>query len=91
MINTDALLAFIEAPIADILLLVEDLKISGVKMATDIIFGRIGMQFYTLAEARELLRKYYSFIHVCDEKTAAAINTPGVNFILAIKGAWIKS
>jgi hypothetical protein len=67
VINTDALLAFIEAPIADILLLVEDLKISGVKMATDILFGRLGMQFYTLAEARELLRKHYSFIHVCDE------------------------
>jgi hypothetical protein len=73
------------APAADILLMVESLSLSGVKMATDILFGRIGLQFYTLSEARELLGQYYPFIHVCDEKTAAAINLPTASIILAMK------
>jgi hypothetical protein len=73
------------APAADILLMVESLSLSGIKMATDILFGRIGLQFYALSEARELLGQYFPFIHVCDEQTAAAINLPTASIILAMK------
>jgi hypothetical protein len=73
------------APVADVLLLVEDLSLSGTQLASDIIFGKIGLQFYTFSEARNLLARYYSFIHMCDSKTIETINAPNTNFILAVK------
>jgi hypothetical protein len=73
------------APVADILLMVEDLSLSGIPIASDIIFEKIGLQFYSFSEAEKLLGEYFEFIHRCDKKTVEAIKAPNTNFILAAK------
>ena len=73
------------APIADILVMVEDLNLTGKKEAYDIIYEKIGSQFFTYQEARKYLEKHFPFIHTCDTKTIEAINLPVTDFILAMK------
>jgi hypothetical protein len=73
------------APIADIFLMVEDLNLEDKKEAYDVIYERIGSQFFTLQETRKYLAKNFSFIHTCDQETIDAINLPVTDFTLAIK------
>lgn len=73
------------SPIADILIMVEDLNLTGRKEAYDIIMEKIGSQFFVYAEAKKYLEKHFSFIHTCDSKTIEAVNLPVTDFTLAIK------
>jgi len=73
------------APVADIMLMVEDLNLTGKKEAYDVIYEKIGLQFFTFHEARKYLEKHFSFIHTCDRETIDAINLPVTDFTLAIK------
>ena len=73
------------APVADILVMVEDLSLSGKKEAYDVIYEKIGLQFFTYAEAKKYLDKHFSFIHTCDIKTIKALSLPVTDFTLAIK------
>jgi hypothetical protein len=72
-------------PIADILIMVEDLNLTGKKEAYDIIMEKIGSQFFIYEEAKKHLAKHFSFIHTCDSKTIETINLPVTDFTLAIK------
>jgi len=72
-------------PIADILIMVEDLNLTGKKEAYDIIYEKIGTQFFTYRETKEHLKRHFSFIYTCDRKTIEAINLPVTDFTLAIK------
>ena len=72
-------------PIADILIMVEDLNLTGKKEAYDIIMEKIGSQFFIYEEARKHLEKHFSFIHTCDSKIIETINLPVTDFTLAIK------
>ena len=72
-------------PIADILIMVEDLNLIGKKEAYDIIYEKIGSQFFLFNEAKERLEKHFSFIHTCDRKTIETINAPVTDFTLAMK------
>lgn len=72
-------------PIAYILIMIEDLNLTGKKEAYDIIYGKIGAQFFTYREAKEHLEKHFSFIYTCDRKTIEALNFPVTDFTLAIK------
>jgi len=72
-------------PIADILIMVEDLNLTGKKEAYDIIYEKIGSQFFIFREVKERLKKYFSFIHTCDRKTIETINAPVTDFTLAMK------
>jgi len=71
--------------IADILIMVEDLNLTGKKEAYDVIMEQIGSQFFVYAEAKKYLEKHFSFIHICDSKTIEAINLPVTDFTLAVK------
>lgn len=73
------------SPIADILIMVDDLNLTGKKEAYDIIMEKIGSQFFVYVEAKKYLEKNFSFIHTCDSKTIEAINLPVTDFTLAIK------
>ena len=73
------------APVADIYLMVEDLNLTGRKEAYDVIYEKIGLQFFTFQEAKKYLEKHFSFIHTCDQETIDAINLPVTDFTLAIK------
>ena len=73
------------APVADILVMVEDLNLTGKKEAYDVIYEKIGLQFFTYAEAKKYLDKHFSFIHTCDTKTIEALNLPVTDFTLAMK------
>jgi hypothetical protein len=73
------------APVADIMLMVEDLNLTGKKEAYDVIYEKIGLQFFTFQEARKYLEKHFSFIHTCDRETIDAINLPVTDFTLLIK------
>ena len=73
------------APIADILIMVEDLNLAGKKEAYDVIMEKIGSQFFTYREAKEHLEKHFSFIHTCDQKAIEAVNLPVTDFTLAMK------
>ena len=73
------------APVADILVMVEDLSLSGKKEAYDVIYEKIGLQFFTYAEAKKYLDKHFSFIHTCDNKSIEALNLPVTDFTLAMK------
>jgi hypothetical protein len=73
------------APVADILLMVEDLNLTGKKEAYDVIYEKIGLQFFTFQETRKYLEKHFSFIHTCDRETIDAINLPVTDFTLLIK------
>jgi len=72
-------------PVADILIMVEDLNLSGKKEAYDIIMEKIGSQFFTFKKAKEHLEKHFSFIHTCDRKTVESVALPVTDFTLAIK------
>jgi hypothetical protein len=73
------------APVADILVMVEDLNLTGKKEAYDVIYEKIGLQFFTYAEVKKYLDKHFSFIHTCDNKTIEALNLPVTDFTLAMK------
>jgi hypothetical protein len=73
------------APVADILVMVEDLNLNGKKEAYDVIYEKIGLQFFTYAEAKRYLDKHFSFIHTCDTKTIEALKLPVTDFTLAMK------
>ncbi|MCK5423526.1 MAG: hypothetical protein KAJ08_15245 [Deltaproteobacteria bacterium] len=72
-------------PVADVLIMVEYLSLTGRKEAYDIINEKIGTQFFTYSEAIERLEKYFSFIHRCDRETVKAVNAPVTIFTLAVK------
>lgn len=73
------------SPLADVLIMVEDLNLTGKKEAYDVIMEKIGSQFFIYSEAKKYLEKHFSFIHTCDSKTIEAINLPVTDFTLAIK------
>jgi hypothetical protein len=73
------------AAIADVLLLVDDLSLTGKKAAFDHIYARIGAQFLVLEEARQHLSHYFSHIHTCDAEVVQAIHSPVSTFTLALK------
>jgi hypothetical protein len=73
------------APIADILVMVEDLNLTGKKEAYDVIYEKIGLQFFTHADVKKCLDKHFSFTHTCDTKTIEALNLPVTDFTLAMK------
>lgn len=72
-------------PIADILIMVEDLNLTGKKEAYDIIYEKIGSQFFIYSKVKEYLEKHFSFIYTCDRKAIESINAPVTDFTLAIK------
>ncbi|MCX5902143.1 MAG: hypothetical protein NTV89_01450, partial [Proteobacteria bacterium] len=72
------------APVADILLLSEDFNLTDKKEAYDIIFEKIGLQFFTYQETRKYLEKHFSFIHPFED--TGAINLDDTYFfILSMK------
>jgi hypothetical protein len=73
------------APIADILILQDDLSLTGKNLSYDILYGKMGTQFLTYEQTREHLEKYFSFIHTCDREITKAINSSVTTFTLAIK------
>ncbi len=73
------------APLADILILQDDLSLTGKKMAFDILYGKIGTRFLTFSESRQLLQKHFSLIHTCDREITEAINSSVTTFTLAIR------
>jgi hypothetical protein len=73
------------AEIADILILVDDLSITGKMASFDKIYSRIGAQFLVFDEARKRLEKHFSFVHVCDREIIEMVNSPVTSFTLAIK------
>jgi len=73
------------AEIADILILVDDLSITGKMASFDRIYERIGAQFLVFEEARKRLEKHFSLVHVCDRDIIAMVNSPVTSFTLAIK------
>ena len=72
-------------PLADILIMVEDLNLTGKKEAYDVIMEKIGSQFFVYAEAKKYLQKHFPFIHTCDSTTIKALKLPVTDFTLAIK------
>jgi hypothetical protein len=73
------------SPIADILVMQDDLSITGRKMAFDFLYEKIGTKFLTFREAMKHLKKHFSFIHTCDKDITEAINSGVTTFTLAIK------
>jgi hypothetical protein len=73
------------APLADVMIIQDDLSLSGRKAAFDILYGKIGTHFLIYEEAIKHLEKHFSFIHTCDAKLAHTINYPVTTFTLAIK------
>ena len=73
------------APVADIMIMNEDLNLTGEEEAFDIIYGKIGAQFFTFSETEKYLKQHFSFVYSCDEKTVKTIDAPVANFILAMK------
>ncbi len=73
------------APLADILLLVDDLSLTGRKASFDQIYQKIGTQFLIFSEARKYLKRYFSTIHSCDAAVAEKIHSPVTTFTLAVK------
>jgi len=72
------------APLSDILIIVDDLSLSGQKYNYDKLYEKIG-RFLIFKEARQRLEKYFSFIHTCDRDTLEAIHSPVTTFTLAVK------
>ncbi len=73
------------AGIADILILVDDLNITGEMASFDRIYERIGAQFLVFEEARKRLERHFSLVHVCDRDIIEMVNSPVTSFTLAIK------
>ena len=72
-------------PIADILIIEDDLNLTGKKEAPDLLYEKIGANFLTFKEAKKYLGKHFSLIHTCDKKTIESINAFVTTFTLAIK------
>ena len=72
-------------PIADILVLEDDLNLTGKKEAPDLLYEKIGAKFLTFKEAKKYLGKHFSLIHTCDKKTIESINAFVTTFTLAVK------
>ena len=73
------------AAITDVLLLVDDLSLTGRKASFDHIYGRIGTQFLVLEEARRHLAAHFSRMHICDSAVIEKIHSPVTTFTLAVK------
>lgn len=73
------------APRADILILQDDLSLTGKKMAFDVLYGRIGTHFLIYSEALRHLEKYFSFIHTCDREVTEALQSTVTSFTVAVK------
>ena len=73
------------ATISDVLLLVDDLSLTGRKASFDHIYGRIGTQFLVLEEAHRHLAAYFSSMHTCDSAVIEKIHSPVTTFTLAVK------
>ncbi len=71
--------------IADILVMVEDLNLTGKKEPYDTIMEKIGAQFLEFKEVETRLDKHFPFVHTCDQKTIDAIHLPVTDFTLAVK------
>jgi hypothetical protein len=72
------------APIADMLLMLEDFNLTDIKEAYDIIFEKIGLAFFSGRETRGWCAQHFSRVHFFD--TSAATNLPDTSFfVLAIK------
>jgi hypothetical protein len=72
------------APLGDILILVDDLSLTGEKYNYDRIYAKIG-RFLVFEEAKKRLEKYCSFIHACDREASEAVHSPVITFTLAVK------
>lgn len=72
-------------PLADILLLVDDLNLTGEKASFDLIYEKIGTRFLIFKEAVRHLEKHFAVIHSCDAAIAEAIHSPVTTFTLAVK------
>jgi len=73
------------AEVADILILVDDLSITGEMASFDKIYERIGAQFLVFEEAKKRLENNFSCIHVCDREIIEMVSSPVTSFTLAIK------
>ena len=73
------------AAISDVLLLVDDLSLTGRKASFDHIYGKIGTQFLVLEEARRHLAASFSRMHTCDSAVIEKIHSPVTTFTLAVK------
>jgi len=73
------------APLADILILQDDLSLTGKKMAFDVLYGRIGTRFLVYDEAMRYLKKYFRFIHTCDREVTEALKSTVTSFTVAVK------
>ena len=71
--------------LADILLLIDDLSLTGKKASFDLLYEKIGTQFLIFEKAKHHLEQFFSLIHVCDREVVKTINSPVVTFTLAIK------
>lgn len=72
------------APVADILLLLEDFNLTDKKEAYDIIFEKIGLQFFTYQKTEKYLEKHFRFIHPFEDTGAVNLQDTCF-FILAMK------
>jgi hypothetical protein len=70
---------------ADILLVVDDLSITGKKASFDLLYEKIGTQFLIFDTAKKHLEKFFSLIYICDMAVVTAINSPVVTFTLAAR------
>ena len=73
------------ARIADILILIDDLSITGKKYSFDMIYEKIGTKFLVFDTARKHLEQYFSCVHTCDGDTIKAVHSPVTTFTLAVK------
>ncbi len=72
------------APLADMLIIVDDLSLTGQKASFDIIYEKIGTQFLVFDDVRARLEKHFSLVHTCDSETVEAVNSPVTSFTLAL-------
>ena len=73
------------APLADLMIMQDDLSLSGEKAAFDILYSKMGTNFLIFKEAEKYLKKHFSFIHTCDADLAQAVNYPVTTFTIALK------
>jgi hypothetical protein len=72
------------APIADMLLMLEDFNLTDTREAYDIIFEKIGLAFFSYRETKACCARHFSRVHAFD--TTAATNLPDTCFfVLAAK------
>lgn len=70
--------------ISDILLLVDDLSLTGKKASLNYLYEKIGTQFLVFETARKHLEKHFSIINACDMETVKATRSPVSTFTIAI-------